>query len=210
MQLCVTSRSWLGWWDGRKLQAAVPDAAYSRVSHPERFGGLHEVADALVEHLLSHYDCVRQDGLALLPQQGGMENQEVAALRAVKVTPANAHAAPLIFEYLDFPSVQIHAGLLHAAPGPNCGCDACDETLDTAAEELERLVFAIAAGEYKEWITGGLSPALHMSMAFPGGSSSSSLPLRHSRLPKGRIKAAQGVFKNLPGGWQSWPKRATS
>lgn len=197
-------------YGNRWLQAAVPDEAYSRVSQPERFAGLHEVADALVAYLLSHYDCVHQEGLELLPQQGGTANPGVKSLRAVKVTPASPAGAPLVFEYLDFPSVQIHAGLLHAAPAPNCGCDACDETLDTAADELEQLVFAVVGGGFKEWFTGGLSPALHMSLTFPGGNSSSSAPLRFSSLPKERLRAARGRFKNLPGGWQPWTTRATS
>ncbi|POH58824.1 DUF6226 family protein [Arthrobacter glacialis] len=188
----------------------TPDEAYSRGSRPERFAGLHAVADALLGHLRANYGCVIEEGLALVPQQGGMGNQEVTSVRAVRITPSTPDAAPLIFEYLDFPSVQVHAGLLHAAPAPTCGCDACDETLDTAADELERVVLAVAAGEYKEWFTGGFSPALHMSITFPGGSSSSAGPLRFSSLPRERIKAARAVFKTLPGGWQPWPARAVS
>ncbi|AIY00608.1 hypothetical protein ART_1009 [Arthrobacter sp. PAMC 25486] len=191
-------------------QRDVPEEAYSRVSHPERFAGIHQVADALVDHVLATYDCTRQDGPDLVPQQGGVANPRVQTVRVVKLVPAHSDAAALVIEYLDFPSVRVHVGLLHSFPAPNCDCDACDETLDSAAGELEQVILAVVAGGFRESITEGRTPNVHMSLVFPGGSSTSEGPLRFSSLPRERVEEAQVRFGTLPYGWQPWPVRASS
>src|SRR5690606_7784960 len=71
-----------------------------------------------------------------------------AVVRAVRVTPAAATAAPLTFALTPFPGVVVHAGLLHDTSFPGCGCDACDETWQGAAEDLEELVSAVVGGRF--------------------------------------------------------------
>ena len=71
-------------------------------------------------------------------------------LQAVKVTPRDPGAAALTFVLTGYPGVMVHAGVLHDFPFPVCGCDACDETAETAADRLEMLVLTVAAGGYSE------------------------------------------------------------
>lgn len=53
------------------------------------------------------------------------------------MTPAAADAAVLTFVFTDYPGVIVHAGLLHDFLYPVCGCDACDETWQSVAEDME-------------------------------------------------------------------------
>ena len=116
-------------------------------SHPERFAGLHVVARALIDHLATAYDVeVHEDPVHARDLL--IEVRDV--LHAVRVTPRRSGAAPLTFVLTGYPGVVVHAGVLHDFPFPVCGCDACDETAETTADRMERLVLSVAAGGYAE------------------------------------------------------------
>ncbi|HEX9226234.1 MAG TPA: DUF6226 family protein, partial [Arthrobacter sp.] len=133
---------------GRQGGGGSPDPDSSSVdSHPERFAGLHTVARALIDHLTAAYDVDVQDDPV---QAGDLLREREDVLQAVKVTPRVSGAAPLTFVLTGYPGVVVHAGVLHDFPFPVCGCDACDETAETAADRLERLVLSVAAGGYRE------------------------------------------------------------
>ncbi len=123
-----------------------PEDSYSHTSNLDRFEPLHQVADALIEHLVSTYEvtaaCVEFDDT----------DWNCSTLKAVRLTPVVENAASLLFRFTDYPSVELDAGLSRKLSYPRCSCDACDETWETFADELEVLVLAVAAGRFNERI----------------------------------------------------------
>ena len=133
---------------GRRWGDSGPDPdSYSVDGHPERFVGLHVIARALIDHLAALYDVEVHEDAA---HAGELLMEARDVLQAVKVTPRCSGAAPLTFVLTGYPGVMVHAGVLHDFPFPVCGCDACNETAETTADRMERLVLTVAAGGYSE------------------------------------------------------------
>ncbi|GAB3993893.1 hypothetical protein GCM10029992_06750 [Glycomyces albus] len=174
-----------------------PEDSYSRVSHPERFAPLHQVAEALVRHLTEDYDARSEDAPA--PE---------GALRSIRVTPSGPDQAPLTFVFTDFPSVSIRAGLLHEQGFPSCGCDACDEDWREPADELERLVLTVAAGGFAEWCRPGFGSRYGSSLEFFDGGGSHSGETSARTVSAERFKAAKRRLRALPDGWAAWSPKA--
>lgn len=59
--------------------AGPPDDAYAVVTHPERYAQLHEVADALLAHLLATYECE-------VAEDAPSDERGVREIRAVRLT----------------------------------------------------------------------------------------------------------------------------
>lgn len=134
---------------GNRWGVGMPDApsdSYSRTSNLDRFEPLHQVADALIAHLVSTYE------VTATPVEMDDTNRNCSTLRAVRLTPAVENAASLLFRFTDYPSVEVNAGLSRYVVYPDCSCDACDETWESCAEDIEDLVFAVAAGGFNEEI----------------------------------------------------------
>jgi hypothetical protein len=181
----------------------APDS-YSVTSYPERFAGLHVVARALIDHLVAVYDVEVLEDKALAADTM-IEARDVVA--AVRLTPRASDAAPLTFILTGFPGVVVHAGVLHDFPFPVCGCDACDETVLTQADRLERLVLSVAAGGYAErYPVGGRRWREYALTAFDGSGAESGKgepgPLSPSRLREAELR-----LKDVEGGWSPWPLR---
>ncbi|WP_345217140.1 DUF6226 family protein [Georgenia halophila] len=173
-----------------------PEESYSRVSHPERFAPLHDVADALVEHLANTYDVQVREG------DGPGENRGAVVRRACVLTPASAAAAPLTLLWTDHPSVVLRAGLLAEDISPACGCDACDEPLEAQVEDLEEYVLGVAAGHLTEWVRGRVTWVGFRLEAVDGHRSGES----RSDMSSAAVRDARHRLAALPAGrWQPWP-----
>ncbi|AMB60586.1 hypothetical protein AWU67_15065 [Microterricola viridarii] len=200
---------------GERWGAGSPDPdSYSTVSHPERFAGLHTVAEALIDHLERAFAVtVRReqpgpdggfDPPLLHPQDG------VTAL--VRVIPEHPDAAPLSFAFTNFPGVFVEAGLLHTFPYPICGCDACDETAENQAAEVEELVLGVAGGGYaEEFPLGSAGETLYSLVSFDEGGTQTGWRSGNggapTTIPEERLDAAAATLAALPRGWQAWPRR---
>lgn len=178
------------WPDG-----IAPEESYSQESHPERFAPLSLVIDALVEHLSREYavDTRRESG------EDGTERIVLAPARGAQITITPA-----------VPSVCVEAGALFHAIVPSCICDACDETAETAADELERIVLSIAAGGFREEYPVGRRAWLYTEVRSPDGerreSSSGPLP----EVPAEERERATALLRGLDDGWwPAWPLRET-
>jgi Family of unknown function (DUF6226) len=188
------------WGDGD----AAPDS-YSVTSNTERFSGLHAVADSLIEHLVSTYAASIRDVTA---ETAARMRDQGNVLRAIRVDPASPDAAPLVFTFTDFPGVLLHSGLLHSTPFPSCGCDACDETLDSEATGLEQQVLAVAAGGFAERYPLGNHRRAEYQLVrvdgsgWEGGGGEPSHDYTDDQLVE-----AERTLKLLPNGWQPWPLR---
>lgn len=182
-----------------------PDSeSYSVDNHPERFAGLHLVARALIAHLTAVYDVeVHKD--ATHPADLLLEARDV--LEAVKVTPRSSGAAPLTFVLTGYPGVVVHAGVLHDFSFPVCGCDACDETVQTTADRLEMLVLSVAAGGYAERYPIGRRRWSEYALTAFDGSGSEGGKSEPVPAPADRLREAEVRLRGVTGGWNPWPLR---
>lgn len=187
---------------GSRWGAEPPEESYSRVSNPERFAPIHTVADALIRWLERTFDVAaeRREEVA-----GDLLRAPEGFLRAVRVTPNAASAAPLTFVFTSFPGIQLHAGALHDFPFPVCGCDACDVDILSLAEDLEWTVHTVVGGGYSEqfgsWPSRWVEYHLNES-----GVATRSGRARVKDLPKHRAKMGRRTLPRA-GQWEPWPTR---
>lgn len=180
-----------------------PTEAYSVDAHPERFAPLHLVAEALIEHLVGTYDVQ----VSHHPATVADFVQRTDFVRVTRLTPADPAAASLTFGFTAYPGVVIHAGLLHDFVYPVCGCDACDETAARLAEQLEGLVLAVAAGNYREAFTPGEELPLTFSLKMVGELGGWGGQNQVTGYPAERLTAAGERLRGLADGWSPWPVR---
>ena len=181
---------------GKRWDGSPPDDSYSRVSNPKRFAPLQNIADALIEHLRLTY----------LTDVAALEHSMPDTAKLIAVTPEHLDAAPLVFRFTSFPGVEIRAGVRYREAFPFCGCDACDETWGDAADEMERLVFAVSDGRFGERIVlanGDSARVEHrVESAGQGGRAGSTA---HGVQVDPELRAHAARLDRLPNGrWQAW------
>ncbi|MCS3844355.1 DUF6226 family protein [Microbacterium sp. AK031] len=175
-----------------------PSDSYSVLSNVERFRPLHQVAQALIDALASEYAVTVEDDLALASD---LMHDRDDVIRAVRITPDDSTAAPLTFVFTSFPSILVHAGLLHDFLYPVCGCDACDETWERVADSMEWDVQTVVEGGYEER-AGRQGEAYRLSDADGSRSSSG----QSQDVPRARLDAASGALTEIDGAWTAWPR----
>ncbi|PPL19688.1 hypothetical protein GY24_04925 [Microterricola pindariensis] len=203
---------------GNRWGADGPDPdSYSRVSHPERFAGLHTVANALIDYLEQAYAVSVWRESAVPDAPGGgfdppLLHAQDDVVEVVRVVPESPDAASLSFAFTAFPGVFVEAGVLHTFPHPICGCDACDDTAEAQAVELEELVLAVVNGAYTEELGSGPGAEVSHSLVFfdengaqtGSRSGSGGAP---TTVSAERLAAASATLAALPHGWRAWPRR---
>jgi hypothetical protein len=181
-----------------------PEGSYSVDSHPERFAPLHQIADALIDHLQRTYDVDVSDDLSCVQDL----RHPMEAARAVRLTPAADDAAPLTFVFTSYPGVVVHAGLLHDFLYPTCGCDACDKSLSSVADELERDVQAVVSGRYREEVRGnGGAPWIWYELRAADGSPNGGSGTGATHEAGADLQKAAAHLEGLPNGWVAWSYR---
>jgi hypothetical protein len=166
----------------RDLPAGAPAAAYSVVTHQERFAPLITVAEELIRHLSENYAVTIT------------EERHATPGRVVRITPQLASALPLTVTMTDFPAVELQAGFFARVPFPDCGCDACDDDIVDLVSALEQTVQAVVRGYPHESLAHQSSrwqfqrssePSNNVratfSVGIPVPSQSSSPPQKHHR-----------------------------
>ncbi len=181
-----------------------PDDTYTVLTHPERFQPVHDVARALIAYLERAYDVTVSDDPALLAD---VSERYVRATTAVRLTPANPRSAPLIMVFTDLPGIVLMAGALLVEPLPVCGCDACDDSAETVADDLEWMVFAIVEGGLTERVARNprtrVSHRLERSDGYRGGEGLAGADTTRKELSDARARLAP-----LDGGrWEPWSPR---
>jgi hypothetical protein len=181
-----------------------PPDSYSVDSHPERFAPLHDIATALIEYLQRSYQVEVTDDLDCVQD---LTRPRTDAVRAVRLAPARAESAVLTFVFTAYPGVIVHAGLLHDFAYPICGCDACDETWHSVADELEWTVQTIVSGGYREEVRGGPDePWIWCRLTAEDGTRNRSGGVAAAEVADDLVTAAARL-KQLPEGWAPWPRR---
>lgn len=188
---------------GSRWEGSPPEETYSVDTHAERFAPLHVVADALIAYLDRKYDVAIVDSLQVATD---LLHSADDVARAVRVSPSGATCATLTFVFTSYPGVLLHAGILHDFYFPSCGCDACDSTWESEAEDLERRVFAVAGGRYSETVTGGNhAQAEHAFDYGPDGSSSGKGPA--TKAQHQRLASIEPQVRHVAHAWAAWPLR---
>ncbi|MGG1909224.1 DUF6226 family protein, partial [Microbacterium sp. NRRL B-14842] len=128
--------------------------SYSRESHPERFGTAASRGRRARRAPLREYEVEarRESG------EDGTERVVLEPARGARVV-----ITPTV------PSVSVEAGAHFHAIVPSCICDACDETAETAADELERILLSVAAGGFREKYPVGRRAWLYTEIRSPDG-----------------------------------------
>jgi Family of unknown function (DUF6226) len=182
----------------------LPPEAYSRVTDPERFRPLHNVALRLLEQLDAAFNVERFEGYGLDRE---LEVGDLAR-PSVRLVPRDPKAAPLIIAFTTFPGLKVRAGRWLTDAFPQCGCDACDETANDEAVRLAALVDALTAGRFREGVS--------LPLAGDGWQESEYwLPSRQRRSSRSRVDRAR-AREMLAGSarsaieWGPWPRRETS
>lgn len=187
---------------GSRWQGSPPEDTYSVDTHPERFAPLHVVADALIAHLQEAYDVEVDEGLETVADLLRPPFHDV--VRAVRIRPKDPDCASVTIVFTAYPGIYVHAGLLHDFHYPICGCDACDSEWTAEADGLERDVFAIVTGHYREILEPGRRPWVEYVITSPDGTRSGSS--RAQDLPAERLKAAKSALRGRSGSWAPWPR----
>jgi len=171
-------------WSG----GSPPDDAYSRTSHLERFAPMLTVVDALADHLETWYavDVDRR-----VDEQG----TRVFRLRPMTGAPLTITATA--------ESIGIEAGALFQEMVPGCTCDACDESAETVADQVEETLLSIAAGGLREVFPVGQRRWLHTRIRTVDGGGRSSGGEPGPSVPPERLDAAAELLAGLSDGW--WP-----
>ena len=184
-----------------------PDDSYSVDPHRERFAPVQEVATALIDFLAQTYLITVDEDLA---HGRDLVRPSSDVARAVRLQPSDDGCSPLTLVFSGYPAVHCHAGWSVETIVPSCGCDACDETWEGSADDLETWVDNVVNGHIVEafepavvgghritfrdrdgalrserW-NGGIDPELFVTT-----------PLREQDLP-------------LTVSWKPWPLRAGS
>ncbi|MDA1128514.1 MAG: DUF6226 family protein [Chloroflexi bacterium] len=94
-----------------------PPEAYSRITNPERFAPVPEFAGELLNRLEAEFAVERTEGYGLDPE---LESGELAR-PGVRLTPADADAAPIIIIFTAFPGLRVRFGRWYTNPFPSCG-----------------------------------------------------------------------------------------
>lgn len=181
-----------------------PEETYSVATHTERFAPLHTVADALIDHLAAVHDVDVCEDIAHAEE---LHHPHDDVVRAVRLAPRAADAAPLVFVFTGYPGIILRAGALWEQWFPVCGCDACDDSWESLAEELEWQVLAVAGGGFRESVSAWPRVMVAHRVTALDGSAASGGQSRVSDVPRDRLRAARAALRGLPGAWAAWPER---
>lgn len=190
---------------GNRWGGPPPEETYSVDTHPERFAPIHTVADALIAYLRNTYDVDVDEGEETAAD---LLHPPAEVVRAVRIRPNDPACAALTFVFTAYPSVVLHAGLLHDFPHPICGCDACDSTWEAEADDLEQQVLAVVTGHYRETVERGFRPWVEYAFTHPDGAASGRS--RAQDMPADRLKAAKPLLRNRSGEWAAWSAAASA
>jgi hypothetical protein len=178
-----------------------PLEAYSRVTNPERFASLHDVAAELLDQLELEFDAERADGYGLDPE---LEEGCKLARPSVTLVPRDVGAAPIVVTFSAFPGVRVRFGRWYMTAFPTCGCDACDETAESETERLRSLIDNLTAGRFREAIRIPTDGAAWEESEFW---SVDGRCAQGSQLDRARARQLVAARVRSSYDWRPWPRR---
>ena len=188
---------------GSRWHGSPPEDTYSVDTHPERFAPLHVVADALIAHLRETYDVEVDEGVEVAADLLRPAFHDV--VRAVRIRPNDPKCASLTLVFTAYPGIYMHAGLLHDFHYPVCGCDACDSNwrpkpMNSSSKCSRPSAATTERRSNADFAPGSITPSPIPTARAPGNPAPS--------LSAQRLKDAKPVLRDLPVGWNHWPRPA--
>jgi hypothetical protein len=176
---------------------------YSVTAHPERFQPVHTVAAALIDYLVATYDVVALEDTTAVAD---FVYPQDAPLRVVRLQPSNPDSAALTFAFSDYPDVSAHAGVTGDVLFLDCGCDACDETWESVADEMEAKVGSVVNGGFTEKVGAGDDPVHKLDFDGNDGHGASASWSSADEAVLHRV-LEQGLTLPWNKTWLPWPRR---
>ena len=179
-----------------------PEEAYSRVTNPERFQPLHDAATGLLDRLEREFAVERLER----PDADDELGRISLARPAIRLTPHDPQAAPIVVAFSEFPGLHVRFGSWRTEPFPRCGCDACDETPDELIEEMTRMVNAVVSGGFRESIR--VPPLLGdgwRESEFQFNDDHGRFRRSQSRVSRSRALEMTGGERRVTLEWKPWP-----
>lgn len=178
-----------------------PEEAYGRVSNPQRFAPLLPAADTLVADLVERFEVTVTRGPAT-PRPASA----IQPIDSIRITPPYPDQAPLTITTTSFPGLYLEVGAWQHIALPACGCDACDEQVDDAVEDLIKYCTAAAEGRLYEHVDG-LRGVLEHAWDGDGWSSRGTRTLSPHHVSELRAGAVQPP---ADGHWRPWPRKGSA
>jgi uncharacterized protein DUF6226 len=176
--------------------AGPPDEAYSRVTDPQRYAPLRAIARDVLDDLRRRFDVTPHASSELDPNR-------TTRAPVTMLVPSDTKSSPLSVTFTAFPGLVVRFGHTHREPIPECGCDACDETVEECEELLRDLVAAVVTGSFGEGIINDSDGWWRQTWRSTDAG---------SRSGRTRITAEQARALNVKLGsddarWEPWPPR---
>lgn len=177
-----------------------PPEAYARVTNPERFSPLHDLAERLLNELSRQYAVIREEGYDLDHDS----DRNALSRPSVRLTPENDSEAPLQISFTSFPGLSIRLGKWCVERLPACGCDACGESIETTREWLDFLVHSTVAGHLREEIVLPRQNEDALRIIEIGEAARGRVATR--RTPVSRAEAEAWVTSRSARAWAPWTR----
>ena len=192
-----------------KFGGTPPEDRYSVEVNTERFAPLLDVANALIAHMLQHYDVTFEEGPQVAATDFTHVDPDDATVRAIRTTPSDSLNAPIAMRLTDYPTVRVRAGGFFSFVTPYCSCNACDESYEHLANELEWRILAIIAGDLFEHVAKNTTKT-NLLLRSTIDESAIGSECYVSGYPAPFIADATERLAALPGHrWRAWPRKQT-
>jgi Family of unknown function (DUF6226) len=190
--------------DGHRWGAEGPPLeAYSRVTNPERFASLHEVAAELLDRLELVFCVERTEGYGLDPE---LEAGCKLARPSVTLVQRDVRAAPVVVAFSAFPGLLVRLGRWWTSALPTCGCDACDETAESETVRLQSLINNLTTGRFREAIQIHADGTASQTTEF--WSAGERWSNHQAQLDRTRARQLLEASDRSSYDWRPWPKRS--
>jgi hypothetical protein len=128
---------------GRWGAEGPPEEAYGRTTDVARFAVLHDIGHQLLDDLERRYDVTR----TTTSEPDSHSDVEAAV---VTLVPADPRASALTLVFDAFPGLLVRYGSRGATHEPVCGCDACDEDVESCVARMTDRIDAVVSGSFGE------------------------------------------------------------
>lgn len=135
---------------GERWPQGPPEDQYEVVRNPGRFAPLYPITRAIIAYLHEQYEVelLKEHSRAGFGILGATSTGGSVILESL--TPGSTS---IELHFLPDYGIELHAGHFYRCVFPSCGCEACDETWEVAADDLERTIFAVVKGGFFEEVT---------------------------------------------------------
>jgi len=176
---------------------------YTRVTNPERFLPLHDLAVDIMSGLREAYEVIESP---TYESHSRLRPRVEYARPPITLTPVSSKEAPISIAFTTFPGVFVRCGKFVEEPFPICGCDACAPTFEREAERLQEIIRSVVAGHFIEEMDIPLVGRAHLIWSIEASDSAYGSSRRMMFLSRDDARRLSPESERIE--WQPWTKRA--